>query len=92
MNNEKITRKKLNELAKEHGIKYYLKYNRFELAEKLGIELPRPKPKPKTIRVYSRTVKVQDKTFPSRTQAAKALGIYPMQIYAMVAKGDAKFL
>ena len=35
MNNEKVTRKKLNELAKENGIKYYLKYNRFELAEKL---------------------------------------------------------
>lgn len=92
MNNERITREKLNELAKENKIKYYLKYNRFELAEKLGIELPRPKPKPKSKRVYSRTVQIQDKIFPSMTNAAKVLGLYPVQIYAMVANGDAKFL
>lgn len=61
MNNETITRKKLNELAKEHGIKYYMKYNRFELAEKLGLKLP--KPKPTRTRVYARAVQVQDKTF-----------------------------
>ena len=92
MNNEKVTRQKLNELAKENGIKYYLKYNRFELAEKLGIKIPRPKPKPKSRRVYSRAVQVQEKTFPSMTSAARVLGIFPVQIYLMVANGEAKFL
>ena len=40
---KKITRKELDAIAREKGVKNYLKYNRFELAEKGGIELPRPK-------------------------------------------------
>ena len=42
---EKITRKELNEMAKKKGMKYTRRYNRFELAEKLGIELSKPKPR-----------------------------------------------
>ena len=42
MNNKKYFRKGLNKMAKENGIKYYLKYNRFEHAEKLGMGLPPP--------------------------------------------------
>ena len=42
---EKITRKELNEMAKKKGMKYTRRYNRFELAEKLGIELSKLKPR-----------------------------------------------
>ena len=39
----RITRPELNAMAKERGMKGYLKLKRFELAERLGIELPKPK-------------------------------------------------
>ena len=92
INNKKYFRKGLNKMAKENGIKYYLKYNRFEHAEKLGMDLPPLKPKPKTSRICSRTVMVGDQEFPSMTSAAKVLRKNPNQIYVMVAKDDAKFL
>lgn len=87
-----MNRKDLNKLAKENGIKYYQKYNRFELANLLGVELPPPKPKPKRIRVYARQVQVGEKIYPSMTNAAKSLGIFPVQIYIMVTRGEANFL
>ena len=87
-----MNRKDLNKLAKESGIKYYQKYNRFELANLLGVELPPPKPKPKRTRVYARHVQVGEKIYPSMTSAAKSLGIFLVQIYIMVTSGEANFL
>ena len=46
-NQERITRPELNAMAKERGMNCYLKLSRFELAERLGIELPRPRLKPR---------------------------------------------
>ena len=84
MNNQKkFTRPELNAMAKKNGIKYYLKYNRFELAEKLGIELPKPK-RSNGRKALSVEVLNPDGTttvYPSINKAAKALGKHAMQIY-----------
>ena len=42
---QNYSRTELNMMAKVNGIKNYRKYNKIELAEKLGIELPGPKSK-----------------------------------------------
>ena len=39
-------------------IKNYLKYNRFELAEKLGIEIPKPKQKAPLMKIPFRRVRI----------------------------------
>ena len=95
----KIYRSKLNKLAKANGIKYYYKYNSFELAEKLGIELPKLRSKQPNDKMCRKlyTVEVTNldgttTTYPSITQAAKTLGKFPTQIYIMVAKGISRFL
>ena len=75
-----MNRKDLNKLAKESGIKYYQKYNRFELANLLSVKLPPPKPRPKRTRVYARRVHVGEEIFPSMISAAISLGIFPVQI------------
>ena len=46
MNEQRIiTRPELNKMAKEREMKGYLKLKRFELAERLGIEIPKPRRK-----------------------------------------------
>ena len=93
---KKITRLELNAMARKNGIKYYLKYSRFELAKKLGIQLPRPKPRqgkprkagPVEIFNPNRTTT----TYPSINKAAQALKKHGMQIYTMAVNGDVKFL
>ena len=42
---QNYSRTELNMMAKVNGIKNYRKYNKIELAEKLGIKLPGPKSK-----------------------------------------------
>lgn len=47
-------------------------------------------------RVHSRPVEIFNangtvKTYPSMTQAAKTIGTNPMQIYILIAKGEARF-
>ena len=44
-NNDKILRTEINKMIGKAKIKYYLKYNRFELAEKLGTQNLKPKQK-----------------------------------------------
>ena len=93
---KKITRKELDAMAREKGVKNYLKYNRFELAEKGGIELPRPKLRQKKTR-KTRSVEIFNSdgtttTYPSINKAAKALGKHAMQLYAMAVSSDVKFL
>ena len=45
-------------MAGKAKIKNYLKYNRFELAEKLGIEIPKPKQKAPLIKIPFRRVRI----------------------------------
>ena len=40
MNNKRITREELDELAKTNEVKYYRSFSKLELVEMLGIELP----------------------------------------------------
>ena len=93
---KKITRPELNAMARKNGIKYYLKYNRFELAEKLGIELPRAKPrqgKPREagpVEIFNPDGTTT--TYPRINKAAQALKKHAMQIYTMPVNGDVKFL
>ena len=101
INREKrnYTKVELNMMGKANGIKYFCKYNKHDLAEKLGIELPELRSKQSGNRTYkkARTVEVTNPdgtttTYPSIMKAAKALGKFPVQIYIMVAKDMAKFL
>ena len=55
-NNNKILRTELNKMAGEAKMKNYLKYNRFEFAEKLGIEIPKTKQKAPLIKIPFRRV------------------------------------
>ena len=82
------TRKDLNILAKAAGIKYFCKFTKHGLTEKLGIQLTEKK------RPLARGVEIckTNERYPSMIQAAKAYGIFPAQVYVMVAKGEAKFL
>ena len=82
------TRKELDIMAKAAGIKYFYTFTKHGLAEKLGVQLA-GKEKP-----FTRSVEIckTNERFPSMIQAAKAYGIFPAQVYAMVANGDARFL
>ena len=82
-NNNKILRTELNKMAGKAKIKNYLKYNRFELAEKLGIEIPKTKQKAHLIKISFRRVRITKtgETFPRMSQAATALGIKTHQKY-----------
>ena len=74
-------------MAKERGIKNFNRISKYSLAEKLGIQLPRPKrnqPNGKACR-KSRLVQIWNPdgtttTYPSISKAVQALGIPPMQI------------
>ena len=69
-------------MAGKAKIKNYLKYNRFELAETLGIEIPKPKQKAPLIKIPIRRVRIikTGETYPSMSQAAIALGINTSKI------------
>lgn len=86
-----VSRKELNKLAKENGVKYFNKYSKQELAEKLKIELPESQ---RTKRIHQRPVFVVSlgKTSPSMTSAAKELGICPVRIYVLMMKGEVKLV
>lgn len=88
-NGKNYTRKELDLVAKAAGIRYFCRLNKHDLAEKLGIELPR--------RPFSRAVEIcnlngETVRYSSMVQAAKAYGVFPAQVYAMIAKGEAKFV
>ena len=82
------TRKELNIIAKAAGIKYFCRFNKHDLAEKLGIQLTEKK------RPFSRAVEICNSNvrYSSMVQVARAYGIFPAQVYAMIAKGEARFL
>ena len=82
------TRKELDIMAKAAGIKYFYAFTNHGLAEKLGIKLTGKR------RPFTRGVEIckTNERFPSMVQAAKAYGIFPAQVYAMVANGEARFL
>ena len=84
----KYTRKELDIIAKAEGIKYFYTFTKHGLAEKLGIQLDEKK-RPST---RGAEICKTNERFPSMVQAAKAYGIFPAQLYAMVANGEAKFL
>ena len=79
-------------------MKGYLKLKRFELAERLGIELPklmRRKEERKPRKARRVEVVNPDGTttvYLSISKAAQALGKYAMQLYPMAVKGEVKFL
>ena len=80
-NNNKLNKMagtELNKMARKAKIKNYLKYNRFELAEKLGIEIPKPKQKAPLIKIPFRRVIIikTGGTYPSMSQAIKAQKIF----------------
>ena len=83
-------------LHAKNWTQWLLAWNRFELAEKGGIELPRPKLRQKKTR-KTRSVEIFNSdgtttTYPSINKAAKALGKHAMQLYTMAASSDVKFL
>ena len=93
----RITRPELNKMAKERGMKGYLKLKRFELAERLGIELPKPRRKEERKPRKARRVEVVNPdgtttVYPSISKAAQALGKYAMQLYPMAVNNEVKFL
>ena len=92
--NNKILRTELNKMAGKAKIKNYLKYSRFELAEKLDIEIPKPKQRAPPIKIPFRLVRIikTGKTYPSMSQAANALGINTSKIYFLIVTGEAEFL
>ena len=78
-------------------MKGYLKLKRFELAERLGIELPKPRRKEERKPRKARRVEVVNPdgtttVYPSISKAAQALGKYAMQIYPMAVNSDVRFL
>lgn len=93
------SKKELDMMAKASGIKYHYKYCKYDLAEKLGVKLSRPRPRPKQPNGKAcrkaRTVETKNPdgettTFTSINKAAKALGRSPMQLYIMAGNGEIK--
>ena len=96
-NGKNYSKKELIILAKAAGIKYFSKFKKYELASKLGINLPEPIEKQRGNRIFrsARVVEVNNPdgtitTYPSITRAAKALGRPPIQIYVMAVNGKLK--
>ena len=98
MNKQKrITRPELNKMAKEWGMRGYLKLKRLELAERLGIELPKPRRKEERKPRKARRDEVVNPdgtttVYPSISKAAQALGKNAMQLYPMAVNGYVRFL
>ena len=94
MNNQKkITKKRLREMAKDRGLTNIYRCNKHELARRLGVELPNER----VVFRRARSVEIanldgQTTKYPCISQAAKALGKYPKQIYALALRNEAKFL
>ena len=96
-NGKNYSKKELIILAKAAGIKYFSKFKKYELASKLGINLPEPVEKQRGNRIFrsARTIEIKNPdgtitTYPSITKAAKALGRPPIQIYVMAVNGELK--
>ena len=92
-----ITRPELLTMAKERGMKGYQNLRKLELAEMLGVELPKPTRREGRKPRKPRMVEVRDPdgtttVYPSISKAAQALGKYAMQIYVMAASGDVRIL
>ena len=73
-------------LAKASGIKYFANIIKNDLAKMLCIDLG-----PKVKRICSRAVQATNidgttKIYPSMTQAAKVIGVFPAQIYKLAEK------
>ena len=91
MNNQKrITRLEPNAMAKERGMKGYLKLKRFELAESRRQKKER-KPK-RARRVEVINLDGTTTVYPSISKAAQALGKYAMQLYPIAGNGEVRFL
>ena len=86
-NRDNYTKRELHIIAKAEGQKYFGRFTKHDLAERLGIQLSCKK-----IRPRFREVEICGVRYPSMTQAAKALKIYPMQVYVLVVRGEARFL
>ena len=96
-NGKNHSKKELIILAKAAGIKHFSKFKKYELASKLGIDLPEPVEKQPGNRIFrsARTVEINNPdgtitTYPSITKASKALGRPPIQLYVMVVNGELK--
>ena len=77
-------------MAKERGIKNFDRISKYDLAEILGIQLPRPKRnqlngkacrKPRSVEVWNPDGTTT--TYPSISRTVEALRIPPMQIYKL---------
>ena len=93
-NGRDYTRKELNILAKASGIKYFGKFNKHDLASKIGVNPPKTQRGNQTFR-SARTVEVNNSdgtitTYPSINKASKALGKPPMYLYVMAVNGELK--
>ena len=93
----RITRPELNAMAKERGMKGYMKLRRFELVERLGIELLKPRHKEERRPRKARRVEVVNPdgtttVYSSISKAAQALGKYAMQLQPLAVNGDVRFL
>ena len=93
-----VTRPELLELCKKRGFKNYRNLKKCELAKLLEIELPKKSARKEEIKCRkSRCVEILNfdgttTAYPSMSKAAKYLGVYPMQIYVLIARGNARFL
>ena len=88
----------LLEMCKGRGMKNYRRLKKSELAKLLEIELSK-KPTRKEENKSRKTHQVEilnsdgtSKTYSSMNKAAKSLGVYPMQVYVLIARGNARFL
>ena len=82
-------------MARNGGIKYFYKLNKRELAEKLNVSLPEPrKRKEPTNRRPVRVFSTDGTTTKYRSicMAARALGIYPSQMYVLIANGKVEYV
>ena len=97
MNQNDAKRPELLQMAKEKGMKNYRHLKKSELAKLLKIELSKPtrKEENKSRKLHRVEILNSDgtsKTYPSMSKAAKSLRVYPMQIYVLIARGNARFL
>ena len=93
-----VTRLDLLEMCKKKDFKNYRHLKKCELAKLLEIELPKKPARKEEIKSRkSRRVEIlnSDGTtteYSSMSKAAKSLGVYPMQIYVLIAGGNGRFL
>ena len=85
------TKKELDILAKAAGLTYFRRINKHELAKRLGIELPVPKCGDRLYK-KARIVEVDNPdgtitTYPSISEASRALGKANTYLYVMACNG-----